>query len=61
MFVITLFQISWPRMKEDNMLLMFALFMVIKHVVVALLAFQQIVIYVQNVEMMVMVFLKEAK
>jgi hypothetical protein len=48
-------------MKEDNMLLMFDLFMVIKHVVVALLAFQQIVIYVQNVEMMVMVFLKEAK
>jgi hypothetical protein len=50
-------------MKEDNMFLLFALFMVIKHVVVALLAFQQIVIYVQNVEMMVMaiMFLKEAK
>ena len=48
---------------DEIRLYVLALFMVIKHAVVALLAFQQIVMYVQNFEMMMMavMFLKDAK
>lgn len=59
--MITLFP-NFMAMDEIRLYVL-ALFMVIKHAVVALLAFQQIVMYVQNVEMMMMavMFLKDAK
>ena len=47
--------------RRQHILVVLALFMVIKHVIVVLLAFQQIVMYEQNVEMMLMaVFILES-